>query len=118
VISGPSHFAEAFRTHVLPSLCAAVNLHALLIELDEETFTVAHSAVMREAIERGACYLPPDHLDMLDDWIGTRLLDEAVNHAVRLAPQRKIAANVWRDILQWDATLCLMLDMGALTYGQ
>lgn len=78
--------------------------------LDDETFTTAHAAVMRLAINRGAGYLPDIHLDALEEWIGTALLDS-------VAARPETDDRIHLDVIQWEATVALMLDMGVRRGG-
>lgn len=101
----PSDFAATFRAHVIPQLREMMPVRGLFVALGIEGFTEAHGTVMRRAAELGAYHLPPEHLSLVDDWIGTALLDAIREKQPVVDAGEALADRVAKDIAAWEAGL-------------
>jgi hypothetical protein len=101
----PSSFAREFRSHVVPELTAACELHALFMALDLQGYAEAHREIMAIAHDHRAGFLPEEHYAALVDWVSDTLLAQAVVKDASIAAHNKTVAPVHDDIERWNGAV-------------
>ncbi len=98
----PSHFADTFRVLVVPRLRDRIAAQALIVALGHQEYWEADGNIWKIARSLGAEYLPVEHLESLEDWVSTALL-EAVFAADRLIDAHEIAVSpMYADLKRWE----------------